>query len=83
MNIAEQIEQYLDFQRDWTEAELHNRVYYEQKQADIAEYRSSKLEEQEELRRKALLDREEEERADLMLAADLRELADRIERRYK
>lgn len=83
MGIAQSIQTYLDYQRDWTENELHNRVYYEQKQADIAEYQAIKEEEQEELRRQSLTQRQLEEQEDMRLAADLRELADRIERRYK
>lgn len=83
MGIAEDIQRYLDYQRDWTENELYNRVYHEQKQADIEEYRAMKVEEQEELRRQSLTQRQLEEQADLKLASELRELADRIERRYK
>lgn len=83
MGIAENIQRYLDYQRDWMENELYNRVYHEQQQADIEEYRAAKAEEQEELRRQLLTQRQLEEQEDLRLAADLRELADRIERRYK
>lgn len=83
MSIAKEIERYLDYQRDWTEAELYNRVYHEQKQADISEYIANKKEEQDEASRQALIERELEEQADLKLAADLRELAYRIERKYR
>lgn len=83
MGIEQQINEYLDYQRDIMEAELHNRICYEQKQADIAEHIMQKQEENDALRRNAIIQRELEEQADLKLAADLRDLADRIERRYK
>lgn len=82
---------YLDYQRDIIESQLMQRIDWEQEQANMAEYyakrnRRTKDELVDYLmhtEQSQLTDARRKEMEDLRLAADLRDLADRIEGRYK
>lgn len=70
--------------KDWMEGQLMDLIDWEQRMADMAEQRRLRQKEADEIRREVYYgDDRNYEQEDLQLAQDLRNLAERIERRYK
>lgn len=82
---------YHDYQRDVIESQLLDRIDWEQEQANMADYYANRKQQaKDELveyltGRETLqtVDAQRREMEDMKLASDLRDLADRIEARYK
>lgn len=70
--------------KDWMEGQLMDLIDWEQRMADMAEQRRLRKKEVDDIRREVYYgDDRNYEQEDLQLAQDLRNLAERIERRYK
>lgn len=82
---------YYDYQRDIIESQLMQRIDWEQEQADmVMQYMKRKrsiendiAECEAQIQMSDQTTRRQQEMEDLRLAADLREIADRLEARYK
>ena len=82
---------YYDYQRDTIENQLMQRIDWEQEQANMADYYAKRNQQtKDELveylvttERAQFNDSRRQEMEDLRLVSDLRDLADRIERRYR
>ena len=82
---------YQDYQRDVIESQLLDRIDWEQEQANMADYYANRKQQAKDELVEYLTGREtlqtadaqRREMEDMKLASDLRDLADRIEARYK
>lgn len=82
---------YYDYQRDTIENQLMQRIDWEQEQANMADYYARRNQQtKDELveylvttEKAQYADSRRQEMEDLRLVSDLRDLADRIERRYR
>lgn len=84
MQTLSEINTNSDYNKDWTESLLMNLIDWEQEMADRAEETYNKQKEIDNIRRQVYYgDDRNYEQEDLQLAQDLRNLADRIERKYK
>ena len=78
------VRRYNEFDKDWTEGQLLEMADWEQKLADMAEAKIREQERLDQIRYEFYYGSDRNyEQEDLQLVADLRDLANRIERRYK
>ena len=74
----------IDYQQEWIEGQLLEMADWEQKLADMAEAKIKEQERLDQIRHEFYYGADRNyEQEDMQLVADLRDLANRIERRYR